>query len=218
MNEHDIREMAKQLRKPEGEKGIEVGEMMNDGNKPMNLHSLAVLDPQANDSILELGMGNGFFINNIVGIDSSIRYTGCDFSALMVEEAAKNNGSLIEQGQVQIIQGSGENLPFDNNSFNKILTINTLYFWTDINKTFSELKRVLTPGGELIIAVRPKHNLEKFPVTEYGFTMYTKDDLIELYKQSGFVNLEITEIKEPPHKIWEEKYERETLIVSGKLD
>ncbi|NJB82120.1 hypothetical protein [Wenyingzhuangia aestuarii] len=43
----EIKEIASHLRKPEGTKGIEIANMMNDGNQPMNLHTLAVVNPLA---------------------------------------------------------------------------------------------------------------------------------------------------------------------------
>ncbi|MEL7006078.1 MAG: class I SAM-dependent methyltransferase [Bacteroidota bacterium] len=218
MDENELKNIASQLRQPHGEKGIEIGDMMNDGNLPMNMHSLAVLNPEANDHVLELGMGNGAFIKNIVNMDPSIQYTGYDYSDLMVEEAVKNNRLLVDDGRVKIVKGDGQNLPFENNSFNKIFTINTLYFWEDVSKVFSELKRVLRPKGKLIISIRPKHNLEKFPVTAYGFSKFTKADILRLFQSNGFAQLEVTEIVEPPQERDGNVYERESLIVSGQLN
>ena len=62
LTEEEIKEVAAQLRKPVGENGTEIGKLMNVGNAPMNRHTLAVLNPEPNDSILEVGMGNGFFV------------------------------------------------------------------------------------------------------------------------------------------------------------
>jgi len=212
--EDDIKKIAAQLRKPEGENGIEVGKRMNIGNAPMNLHTLAVLNPQPNDKILELGMGNGHFVKNIVNIDSSISYTGCDYSNLMVEEAAQKNSEAINQKRVSFIHADGNNLPFENNSFNKIFTVNTFYFWDNHEIVLAELKRVLKKDGSLIITIRPKHNLEKFPVTKYNFTIFSQVEILKLLSANGFNAIEITEIKEPNQPHFGGMGERECTIFS----
>ena len=81
----DAKALAAQLRQPEGEMGQKVGNLMNDGNRPMNLQTLAALDAKKGEHILEIGMGNGAFVKNILSIDPTLRYTGIDFSPLMVE-------------------------------------------------------------------------------------------------------------------------------------
>jgi tRNA G46 methylase TrmB len=53
----------------------------------------------ANDSILEIGMGNGNFVKDLFEINPDITYVGCDFSEKMVEESTKNNAQLIADGK-----------------------------------------------------------------------------------------------------------------------
>lgn len=69
MTEEQLKNIALQLRKPEGDWGIEMGEKMNVGNKFINLHTIDVLNPKANDVILEIGMGNGFFVKDIFKLE-----------------------------------------------------------------------------------------------------------------------------------------------------
>jgi ubiquinone/menaquinone biosynthesis C-methylase UbiE len=215
ITEEEIMHFAQQLRKPEGGMGIEVGQRMNEGNGPMNLHTLAVLNPQPFDKILEIGMGNGLFVRNILKLDDSIHYTGCDYSETMVKEAVGINKDFIQSGQAEFIQVDITKSPFPDHSFNKIFTINTVYFWEDNAATLKELKRILTPGGELIIAIRPKHNMLQFPVTKYGFTLYAKDEISSLLQVNEFMVKEMTEIVEPPQEVWGQLQSRETLIVKS---
>lgn len=46
-DEAQLKHIAAQLRKPEGEAGTEVAKMMNIGNSPMNLHTIVVLNPNS---------------------------------------------------------------------------------------------------------------------------------------------------------------------------
>jgi SAM-dependent methyltransferase len=215
--EEDLRKIASQLRKPEGENGIEIGEIMNDANGPMNRHTIAVLNPEANDAILEIGMANGLFVKNIVRLDDSIKYTGCDYSKLMVELAANSNRDFVKQGKARFIHANANKLPFENHSFDKIFTINTFYFWDDHVKVLQELIRVLKKDGTLVLSITSKHLLEKSPMAKYGFASFSKEEIIEMMRSNGFASIEVTEIKEPDQVLWENKFEKESQIYSCKF-
>lgn len=72
MDEETLKAIADQLRQPTGEYAIQVGEKMNEGNLHINLNTFEVLNLVAGDNILEIGMGNGFFVKNILSTDNTI--------------------------------------------------------------------------------------------------------------------------------------------------
>ncbi len=199
--EEENRQRAAQLRKPSGEEGIKVGEWMNKGNLRINLDAFKILDASPNDSILEIGMGNGYFVKDIVSVHPSISYTGYDFSDVMIEESKKRNAEWIANGQAKFVLGDITSLPFPDNSFTKIITINTIYFWEDTNRILNELIRVLKPNGKLMISLRPKHQTLKYPFTKYGFTQYSKEDLEVLLAKNGIKNFKIIENHEPDFEL-----------------
>lgn len=206
-------EQAKQLRKPQGAKGIVVGKQMNVSNKYINLHTIAVVNPTANDTILEVGMGNGFFVKNIINTCPTIQYYGIDYSDEMVIEAKKRNRLAIKNKRAKFLKACGSKVAFKEAYFDKIFTINTIYFWENPKLILTELKRVLKDEGEIIIAFRPKHNLEKFEFTKFGFSLLTKLQVINLLYQNELLCTEITEIKEPQQEVWGKIIDREAIIV-----
>lgn len=209
----ELQQIAAQFRKPQGEQGLEISDIMNDGNYNMNIHSIAVLDAQENDSILEIGMGNGLFVKKIINADSNIKYTGCDYSELMIQEAARINLPYSEDGKCNFVLGSILDLPFEDKSFDKLLTINTFYFWDDYPKAISEIKRVLKDDGAFVLSVRPISNLNTNPATEFGFNKYDNSEILSMLSKH-FETIEITQIKEP-NIIWKEQ-EREMECVIFK--
>lgn len=215
--EADLKKIAAQLRRPEGEKGIEIGEIMNDANGPMNRHTIAVVNPEANDSILEIGMGNGHFVKNILKLDESIQYTGCDYSSLMVDLATQGNKDFVSNGKARFIQANANDLPLEDSSFDKIFTINTFYFWDDHVKVLRELIRVLKNDGTFVLSITPKHLLEKSPMAKYGFASFSKEEVIDMMRSNGFASIEVREIKEPAQELWGKKYEKESQIFSCNL-
>jgi len=201
--EEQLKALASQLRRPENEDGIKTGVHMNEGNKIMNLEAIKAVNPCAHDRILEIGMGNGFFVKNIVSIHPTIVYAGCDFSETMIKEAEKINVDYIQNGCVAFHLASAENLPLEDASFNKLFTVNTVYFWDEPDKTLKEFHRVLKPEGELIIVFRPKHIMENLSVTKYGgFTLYSKEDLITLLITTPFFDVvDAYDIEEPSREM-----------------
>ena len=216
MTEEELKEMAAQLRKPAGEKGLKTGEWMNSGNFQMNQDTLRVLEPKNGDSILEIGMGNGLFVKNILENRPSLRYTGCDFSHEMVEEAKKMNNFWVNNEQARFINTSAIKLPFENKSFDKIFSVNTIYFWDNEPAILKEFKRVLKPGGCFILALRPKHQMIKYPFTKYGFSMFSKEEVFILLQNNGFIVTQSYENTEPDFELNGEAMKMENLIVAAK--
>ena len=215
MELRDFESIASQLRNPHGDQGLEVGRMMNKGNQLMNLAAIHLLNPRANDHILEIGMGNGFFVKDILEKDSRIHYTGCDISEIMLREAISNNREFIKSGQAEFLKADIKRLPFKNASFNKILTVNTIYFWENLEAVFEEIKRVLTKNGSLIICLRPKSVLDNLPMTQYGFKTFSKGKCIELLSNAGFLQITIDEKEDTDIEISGEKFKNAYLLVKG---
>ena len=111
-----VKELAKQLRKPDGDSGKDVGLQMNKGNKHICLNSYKILHPKSGDHILEIGMGNGFFVKDLLKISENLSYVGVDFSKTMVQEASIINKDYIDSGVVKFQQASIEKLPFKDNT------------------------------------------------------------------------------------------------------
>ena len=190
-------EMAAQLRKPEGETGIKVGEQMNIGNEHICKNTYLVSNLQENETVLEIGMGNGLFVHDYLSSTSKTKYVGLDFSTLMVSESIKNNKKLIQSNRVSFIEASIEKLPFEDNSYDKIVTANTLYFWPNPKENTQELLRVLKPNGLVVIGYRHKEFMDKLELANYGFTKYTPEEVEQLLITNGFEKVKTDSIEEP---------------------
>ena len=186
----DFQLLAAQLRQPHDEFGIEVALQMNVSNEALTLSAIDTLELHKGDNVLEIGMGNGLFCKNVLAAEDT-SYTGCDFSELMVSEAASINKEYISAGRANFILGNASNMPFPDNAFDKIFTINTIYFWDDPVNILSEIRRVLKPDGLVSIGLRTEESMKVLPFFQYGFTGYDKQKLSELLEQNGFDIIEI---------------------------
>ncbi|NQY08110.1 MAG: hypothetical protein HRT71_01165 [Flavobacteriales bacterium] len=80
-------ELASQLRRPTGEGGIEIGNVMNELNGCMSSFVYNHMNVSENDQILEIEFGNGKLIPEILNKATNVSYTDIDLSDDMVREA-----------------------------------------------------------------------------------------------------------------------------------
>ncbi|MBC7891272.1 MAG: class I SAM-dependent methyltransferase, partial [Sphingobacteriaceae bacterium] len=133
----------------------------------------------------------------------------------MVEEAIRRNGGAVENGQAQFFVASAEALPFEDGSFDKVFTVNTVYFWENPARELAEFRRVLKPGGQLFLAGRPRRVMEALPFVRYGFTLYSAQELSELLSSNGFLVTGLLEKPEPDQTFAGVTLPMETLVIGG---
>lgn len=182
LTETQLQELAAQLRCPDGDGGVKVGEMMNFTNGNMIAKAIESLNLAFANSVLEIGPGNGCHAKDIISKDESITYTAIDISPLMVEEARKLNAGL-ENVSFQLADGSS--IPFGEGRFDKILTTNTIYFWQDAQGYANEIARVLAKDGTVTIGFIPESTMRHIPFAKYGFMLYSIEKVTALTEAAG---------------------------------
>ena len=184
--EQELKEIAAQLKCPNGEKGSKVAENMFQTNTEMLVESLKYLDLQENQKILEIGHGNCKHLQSILSKAVNLKYTGLDISDLMNQQAKENNKTEIENGQAEFIIYDGENIPFKENTFDKIVTVNTLYFLKNPIDFFSQIAEILKPNGIFALSFQEKTFLETLSFTKYNFKLYDINEALIILEKSGF--------------------------------
>lgn len=179
-------ELGRQLMNPSGEVGLKVAENMNSTNNKIYDFVISKMDINNGDKILEIGFGNGKLIPKFFAVNPNIQFSGIDFSEPMCAEAILANKDLIESGKLIISCQDSIKMPFPNDYFDSVVTINTLYFWDDLTIQLNEIKRVLRKGGRFYIGYRPKSSMENLPFTQEVFKHYDPIDLRLLTEENGF--------------------------------
>lgn len=194
MEKEELKILAHNLANPQGEKGIEIGEMMNATNIGMTLESIKALVIEDDEHILEIGHGNAAHLKTIIGLAQDTRYTGIDISETMHQEARRLNEAFGNQADFVLYEGSI--LPFKDETFNKIFTVNTVYFWENPVAFLNEIYRVLKDDGTFVLTFAQKDFMEKLPFTAYDFTLYNNAEMEELISQSHFKRMKTSEREE----------------------
>jgi ubiquinone/menaquinone biosynthesis C-methylase UbiE len=143
------------------------------------------------DKVLEVGFGSGKLINEMASITVKGVVEGIDFSEVMLKQAGKVNKQYIATGKVKLQQGDCSSLPFDNESFDKLCSSNTIYFWKEPEKYFSEMLRVLKPGGRLAIGFRDDKQMSKLNLDKNIFNFYSLNDVVNLVSSIGLTDVNI---------------------------
>jgi ubiquinone/menaquinone biosynthesis C-methylase UbiE len=111
---------------------------------------------------LEVAIGTG---RNLPFYPSSIRLTGIDLSPVMLEIARQRAQELSRAVDLQI--GDAQSLAFPEGRFDTVVCTRSLCCVPDDRKAVVEMKRVLRPGGQLILLdhvrsdVRPIHAIQR---------------------------------------------------------
>ena len=180
---------------PNGIAGKISTKLMNIINQRQYMAILDNINLEQNDIILDIGFGNGYFINKLFKKNIPINIYGIEISNDMVNNVSKKYKKSIENGLLKLSLENIVNTSFENGTFNKMYTINTIYFWNDLEKCFFEIKRILKPNGIFLNAIYTKEYLNKIIYTKYGFNKYSIEDLIKVTEENGMKINKIVEIK-----------------------
>jgi SAM-dependent methyltransferase len=150
------------------------------------------------DRVLDLGSGAGndcFVARTLVGDSGWV--TGLDFTDAMVEKAQKN---LEKTGfkNIDFVYGDIENIPLDDNSYDVAISNCVLNLVPDKEKAFSELYRVLKPGGhfsisDVVLEGKLPKKLEEVAELYAGCVSgaIQKDSYLEIIRKQDFKDVEI---------------------------
>ena len=114
---------------------------------PFSLGTLA-----SGERVLDVGCGAGLdslIAAQMVGPEGSV--TGIDMTPEMLAKA-RAGAAELGVGHVRFVEGEAERLPFDDESFDVVISNGVIDLIPDKDAVFSELHRVLVPGGRIQVA------------------------------------------------------------------
>ena len=117
-------------------------EMCKEDNPYISLE----LEREDYHDLLDCGCGTGPMISLLYEKDPTKHYTGLDITPRMIEVGKSKNLDGVDW-----VVGDCENLPFEKNTFDAIICSNSFHHYPNPQKFFDSVKRVLRPGGRLIL-------------------------------------------------------------------
>jgi ubiquinone/menaquinone biosynthesis C-methylase UbiE len=176
---------------PRGLVGRMLGEQMVRQHVPETTWTISLLDLRPEEQILEIGFGAGRAIELVASQATHGHVSGIDLSQEMVRAGTRRNAKAIKAGQVTLHHGDVTTLPFADRQFDKVFSIQTLYFWTDPLQALTEIFRVLQPGGILVVTLSTGtiDGAEASGLERYQLIL--EEQIIPGMKQLGFTQADI---------------------------
>lgn len=197
-------ELAKRLnqcKKPTGELGKVIVNDMNERHFELTSWGLKKAHIKSNDIILDIGCGGGRTVNSMASIAKDGKVFGIDYSLDCVKWSKNYNKDFIHNNKVEILHASVEKLPFEDNKFDIVTAVETIYFWPNITENFKEVNRTLKPSGEFIV-ICEMYSSERFKerndelVSISNMNLYAPNELESLLKDAGFSKITIDLVEE----------------------
>ena len=188
--------IVKQARMPTGKFGSFCARLMNIGHSKVTKWGLSHISINKDDTILDIGCGGGKTVNTLAKIATEGKIYGIDCSEVSVAVATSINKRLIKAGRVEILHASIESLPFSDDLFNLVIAVESYYFWPDLVNNLKEIRRVLKPGGSVIL-INAMYRDERFEKRNSNwarignFTYHLPEEFRVFLKDAGYSSTQI---------------------------
>ena len=143
--------LLRQVRKPGRWVGRPFLWIMNRSHSGLTEWGLQHVTIEPDFAILDIGCGGGATVNRLSAIATHGTVCGVDHADGSVAVSSRRNAALIAAGRVDIRKASVSQLPFADGTFDLATAIETHYYWPDLVGSMQEIRRVLKPGGVLIM-------------------------------------------------------------------
>jgi SAM-dependent methyltransferase len=149
------RAINRQAAAPSGWFGRVLGFIWPREHGRLNAEVLDALDLRASHRVLEVGSGTGHALREAARRAAPGHVVGVDISELMADLARRLNHVTVTRGEVEVRAGDIETLELNGAMFDRIFSVNCIYFWRDVDAVVAKLAHALSPGGKLVLAFRP---------------------------------------------------------------
>ena len=174
------------------------GASMERGHRPVGEQAIDRMQIPPQAIVLDVGCGSGWAARLMAQRARDGRVAGIDISDEMVRLARDES---VDYPNVEFQVASAEELPFDDREFTHAFSMESLYYYTDIERALGEIRRVLNAGGLFVAVVdlyqenEPSHqwiDSLKVPVQLLSAAEYCS-----LFERSGFMNVRHERLLDP---------------------
>ena len=159
-----------------------------------------LLHARPGERICEIGFGPGQTLGRIAAVGAHV--LGVDIAADMLMVAGRRNAAAVAAGQIELVEGDGTALPTADATLDAALSVHSLYFWPDQPAVLAELRRVLRPGGRLVVALRPADQPLPARLDPAVYHVPTVAELARLLRTAGFAAVHAERRPHLPAIVW----------------
>jgi len=183
LRERLLSTVAGQLGRPHGILSPFVARALNRGNEKAIAAAVDAAEVERGGVAADIGFGGGVGLQLLldrVGDDGVVH--GIEIADDMLRRAKSKFG---RDGRLRLARGSLTEVPLDDGSVDALITVNTVYFISELDAACAELARVLRPGGRAVIGIGDPDVMARLPFTKHGFTIRPVAEIAAALENSG---------------------------------
>lgn len=167
--------LARQFAEPSGLVGrLVIAPWLNRIGRRLNDLAVQLLQSRSGEALLEVGYGGGGLLRRLARLRPA-RLVGVDVSAAVPRRIAG----------AELVRAEAAALPFADGSFDAVVSVSVLHFWSRLEPMLAELGRVLRAGGRLVLVFEPPEALRRWAGHRYGFLLWSEADVVAAAAASG---------------------------------
>ena len=154
-------------------------------NEEMRSEAIEMVPFERNDRVLDVGCGTGFGTIGLLQVVDEVH--GLDQSVHQLRRAWKKLG---KHDPVKFYLGDAERLPFRTNSFDVIWSSGSIEYWPRPEKTLTEFRRVVKPGGYVLV-VGPNYPSTTIMqrIADAIMLFYDETEADRMFADAGFIDI-----------------------------
>jgi arsenite methyltransferase len=158
------------------------------------------MDLRSGEHVLDLGCGSGWATRLLArmiteGPQNKGQAVGIDISDEMIRQAQLASKELKN---LNFVVGTAAQIPWEENFFDKVLSVESFYYYPDQEQALAELFRVMAPNGRLFILINlysdNAYSLQWVPKLKVPVHIRSAAEYVELLNRHGFKNVEYAQI------------------------
>ena len=162
--------------------------------RPLYAMMAGELDLRPDDDLLEVGCGSARLLAEQAS--HVRRVAGLDASEIQVDMARKRLADRIAAGTAEIVLGNAMALPWEDDHFSVVASVNCLKFVPDPPRALSEMHRVLRPDGRLVLTIDKQ--VDKWgrsgKIDAFGQWQWSVDDMRRMMEEAGFADVSVADM------------------------
>src|ERR1700757_4977571 len=176
------------------------GEKMENHHLNITEKTLRHMNLRPGERVLDLGCGSGWATRLLArlvadGPEGFGQVVGVDISDEMIRQA---RAASKEFDNVMFVVGSAAQIPWEENFFDKVLSVESFYYYPDQDRALAELFRVMAPKGRLFILINlykdNPYSLQWVPKLKVPVHVRSAQEYVDLLKAHAFERVEYRQI------------------------